>query len=341
MTPLSNPYQVYGLYLHPSGDETVQQADPEKKQMYENKGFTFLAFVPAPGVTPAGPRDIDRNDSGLPAGPDGSTHERHPWEITPDGQPVPWGFPLVGVGGVNSTKVTRTQMRSMGLDVQEPKGVDASGGSGGGQRGAAPSENLRQREERRIMGILKEKGIPDERPDPRTGGTVKGNHKRIVGMALAHLRDPEEEMEQLSRDAVPAGEVIAKGVTRGVAGIDVTMPSVVPGIAPTDQTGQRAAAARGEIEYEDRELEGGYVLRVPRAAKGVGPVGGPTDAPGDAGAASRPSAPDPPDVTTEDQARHQQVRETAMQQEAKDEGRVVEPPKVAPRPSQRPPSRKS
>lgn len=327
----NNPYQVYGLYLHPSGGEATLQADAEKKQYYTNKGFTFLAYVPSPGVTPAGPRDIDRNDSGIPAGPDGSTHERHPGEITPDGAPVPWGFPLVGVAGVVSTPVTRSTMKQMGLKVDDPKeGVAVDDGSGsGGPRGASTRqkafEDLRGQEERRIRGLLREKHVPDE---VEVGGqTRKGEHDRIVGMALAHLRSPEDEMNQLAREATLPGVLVETGVTRGVAGIDVSMPSVVPGIAPTDQTGQRAAAARGEVEYEDVELEGGYVVRVPRASAKLRAflgMPGPADAPGSTGAgASTPQAPDP---TVTDQARHQEVRQGAMQAEGEAEGRTVATP---------------
>jgi hypothetical protein len=305
---VNNPYQQYGVYLHPSGGEAVLQADEEKRRYYTNKGFTFVAVVPAPGVTPTGPRDIDRNDSGIPAGPDGSTHERHPWEITPDGAPVPWGFPLVGVGGVVSTPVTRSTMKAMGVDAGDQKGVQVEGGSGGGgQRGSSAGESVRRQEEQRIRKLLRDKNVPDE--VEVNGRKQGGEHDRIVAMATRHLRSPEDEMEQLSREATLPGELVEKGVTRGVAGIDVSMPSVVPGIAPTDQTGQRAAAERGEIEFEEVKL---------RAFLGVP---GPADAPGDTGSgATTPQAPDP---TVVDQARHAQVRQDAMKAEGEAEGRAT------------------
>ena len=68
--------QLFGLYLTQSGDEAVLVADPDTRSYYERKGHAFLGFVPNPAIAGNGPREIDRNDSGIPAAPDGSTHDR-------------------------------------------------------------------------------------------------------------------------------------------------------------------------------------------------------------------------------------------------------------------------
>jgi hypothetical protein len=252
-------YAQYGLYLHPSGDEATLLADADNIGYYQRKRFTFLGYVASPGVS-VGPRDIDRNDSGMPAGPDGSTHDRHPDEVLPDGQLVPWGFPLVGIKGVESTPRTATAMRGAG-----PQG--------------------RAAQERRVRGILKDKKVSED---------VQERILRTLDLQ-AQVADPEDEMRQLAQEAVPAGQVVFDGHTRGVAGLDVTMPSVIPGISPSDRTGQRNAVLRGEVEMVETPIgNSGEMIMVPRATGqkvGQGPEG---------------------DVTVKDEARQSRVRQNAQ-----------------------------
>ena len=72
--------ELWGRYRRPGGEEVVLQADPDKVLLYERKGFALLEYVNAVGVAEPGPRDIDRDDSGIPKGPDGSTHDLLPGE---------------------------------------------------------------------------------------------------------------------------------------------------------------------------------------------------------------------------------------------------------------------
>lgn len=252
-------YAQYGLYLHPSGDEATLQADPDNLGYYQRKGFTFLGFVPPPG-TSVGPRDIDRTDSGVPTGPDGSTHDRHPDEVLPDGQLVPWGLPLVGIKGVEETPRTASAMR------------------GAGPRGKAAQE-------RRVRGILKDRDVADD---------VAERIMRKLDYT-AQVVDPEDELRQMHQQATLPGQTVYDGHTRGVAGLDVTMPSVVPGISPSDRTGQRDAVRRGEVEMVETPVgDGGDTIMVPRAVGqkvGQGPEG---------------------DVTVKDEARQSRVRRSAQ-----------------------------
>lgn len=87
----------YGRYRRTDGDVVELRAEDTDKELYERKGFEFVEYTLGPTEGRLGPRDIDRDDSGIPKGPDGSTHERHPYEVTPDGDvapPVQWGIPL-------------------------------------------------------------------------------------------------------------------------------------------------------------------------------------------------------------------------------------------------------
>ena len=179
----------------------------------------FEALVPPPGVT-MGPRDIDRDDSGVPKGPDGSTHDRAPEEITPDNQPVPWGFPMLGI------KVPDTTLRTRALAARTEK---------------------------------------------------------------AELKSPEDEIQEMNRRATLPGALVEKGVTRGLPGVDLSMPPV-----PDDAEEEEVEVGEGEV-----------VVR--RVRKGERPV---PQAPGDPGTgptapasgsgsgsssstASTPQAPDP------------------------------------------------
>jgi hypothetical protein len=258
-------YAQYGLYLHPSGDEATLLADAENLGYYQRKGFTFLGYVAPPG-TSVGPRDIDRNDSGVPAGPDGSTHDRHPDEVLPDGQLVPWGFPLVGVKGIDSTPRTASAMRGAG-----PMGKAA--------------------QQRRVRGILKDKEVSDE---------VAERIMKKLDFS-AQIADPEDEMQRLHQEATLPGQVVFDGHTRGVAGMDVTMPSVVPGVRANDHQGMADAVKRGEVEMVETPVgDGGEVIMVPRAVGrkvGEGPEG---------------------EVTVRDETRQSNVRKNA--QKAGDEG---------------------
>src|SRR5690349_163975 len=139
------PYQVYGLYLHPSGGEATLQADEEKQRYYTNKGFVFLGYVNPPGIT-ANPRDIDRDDSGQPKGPDGSTHDRHPDEVTPDRANVPWGFPMLGIEVPDETPRTA---------VAKQRGV-----------------NMDRNQESRVRGVLRKNGVDDLKEQDRILGVL-------------------------------------------------------------------------------------------------------------------------------------------------------------------------
>ena len=254
-------YAQYGLYLHPSGDEATLLADRENIAYYERKGFTFLSYVSPPGVT-VGQRDIDRMDSGMPTGPDGSTHDRHPDEVLPDGQAVPWGLPLVGIKVPDETPRTAAMARSMGI---------------GSDNKAA--------QRRRVSGLLDKN---DVKPEVR---------ERIMKRLDADggVVDPKDELEEMHRQATPSGQTVFDGHTRGIAGIDVTMPSVIPGISPSDRTGQRDAVRRGEVEMVETPVgDSGQTVMVPRATGqkvGRGPEG---------------------DVTVRDERRQEAVRKNAQ-----------------------------
>jgi hypothetical protein len=255
------PYKQYGVYRHPvDGVESVLSADALDRAYYERKGFAFLRAAVAPGTT-AGPRDIDRDDSGVPKGPDGSTHDRHPGEVLPDMQPVPWGFPLLGVKGVEETARTAAAARAMR-----------------GARGAEKVETL----------------------------------------------DPQEELRRLDHQATLPGRLVEQGVTRGLSGVDPTMPSPIPGIPLSDREGIRAAVARGELELEPVEVAPGEtVMRLVRAG-GPAPVRdapGPTDAPGGGNREGASDGADPAEATNAQEARHAEVRRSAAQREARAEGK--------------------
>ena len=314
------PYKVYGLYLHPSGGEATLPADGDQRRYYENKGFTFLAHTESPGVQPV-----------------------HIYEPVDESGRVLAGLALTP-GGTAA--------------------IRAEGGSAQ-KRGENSAQDEEQEAEKEIRQKLQERGVPDE----------DGNHDRIVHMAMSRrVSVPERTSYDPTVETLP-GELVATGVTRGVAGMDNTMPSLVPGVSATNQTQQRDAVSRGEVEYVDQEVDAGgkkVTLKLPRAvppgqegearqrARGVpkaspspqqpgavlpsgstevtevaqhtgGPplmgrpadnqprsVAGPADAPGDTPSASTPQAPDP---TVTDQARHQEVRQKAMQAEGKAEGK--------------------
>lgn len=262
--PLTPTYSTWGYFIHPDGSFVGPlPSHPENRRYVENKGFTWVADAPAPGAR-LSPRDIDRDDSGVPKGPDGSTHQRHYYELTPDGQPVPWGLPSVGVGARAATAQTEGYAQSLGMELAGDERRALPAGNPG-----HPVSEYRQKEEQRIRQLLKDKGVGDEIVLPN--GTVQaGNHDRIVQLATQHLRTPEEELEQLDREAVLPGRLVEQGVTRGVAGIDVSRSSLIPGIAPSDKAGQRAAVERGEVTFEDVEVAPGFTLGVPRPAEGVG-----------------------------------------------------------------------
>jgi hypothetical protein len=128
---------------------------------------------------------------------------------------------------------------------------------GGGPRGAGEDSEQKERD-RNVERLLKENDVPDEQAD------------QIKAMLAAKGLAPRAPMTNLDpRVSTLPGELVAKGVTRGVRGIDVTMPSIVPGISATDQTGQRDSELRGEVSHEDREVrdEAGntYTMKVPKA----------------------------------------------------------------------------
>lgn len=278
----NSPYQQYGLYLHPVGNEPVTlQADPEKLNYYTNKGFRFLGYVQSPGVAALGPRDIDRDDSGIPKGPDGSTHDRHPAELTPDNANVPWGFPLMGI------KVPEDTPRTAALRGAQPRG-----GTESHARSVMREAKVDDKTQDRVMGILKEKG----------------------------LKDPQEELDEMSRGATLPGRLVEQGVTRGMQGVDVTMPSVVPGSSATDKTAIADAIKRGEVVVETREVAPGETVEVLRRV--ARDVPGPADAPGQGGASEPHDLRDPSAI---EQANQQQVRADAMKAEGKAEGRTTEP----------------
>jgi hypothetical protein len=255
------PYKQYGVYRHPAdGVESVLSADDLDRAYYERKGFEFVRPATAPGTT-AGPRDIDRDDSGQPKGPDGSTHDRHPGEVTPDMQPVPWGFPLLGVKGVDET--ARTAAAAKGMR---------------GARGAAKVE----------------------------------------------LAAPEDELRRLDQQATLPGRLVEQGVTRGLRGVDPTMPSPIPGIPLSDREGIRAAVARGELELEPYEVAPGEtVMRLVRAGGDapVRDVPGPTDAPG---GGTREGAAREREATNEQDARQAEARRAGAKREARAESRPAE-----------------
>lgn len=102
----------------------VLQADEDNRALYEGKGFTFVGYAPAPGIAAAGPRDIDRNDDGTPEGPDGSTHERHDYEVTPDADiapPVPWGITMETPDTTHATEDAVKDARLKKGDLMTPK----------------------------------------------------------------------------------------------------------------------------------------------------------------------------------------------------------------------------
>ena len=282
-TAATGPYQVYGLYLHPEDNTPVTlQADPEKMNLYTNKGFKFLGYVDTPGVT-KGPRDIDRDDSGIPKGPDGSTHDRHPGELTPDAANVPWGFPLMGIQVPEDTPRTAAVRGAL----SEQAGV--KGDPLAHARGVMREAKVDEETQNAALNILRNKG----------------------------LRRPEDELADMSRGATLPGRLVEQGVTRGLRGVDVTMPSVVPGSSNTDRTAIADAIKRGEVEVEEREVAPGETVQVLRRV--VSDVPGPSDAPAQGGE-HRASV---PDVTTQDQARHAQVRQEAMKAEGEAEGRAT------------------
>jgi hypothetical protein len=301
------PYKSYALYLRPDGDTAVLSADAEDQRLYHNKGFEFLGFTRAPGQT-ADPIDW------------------RPWPVTTDGHVLPWNAgPVVP----NLPNVTREQTRSMGGDP-EMAGVEvdmpllAQGGGGArsasqvnraADQGQDPLEEARRK--------LRERGVPEER------------HEAILRqISTGQRRSMGEVADSIRRSSALPGLVAEKGVTRGIPGVDPTMPSPIPGIPFTDREGMRQAEERGELERRELEVGDGMVVEQLVASEGERRrqgVSGPTDAPGDAGAgrqgASTPNAPDPQgpaaDVTVRDQGRHQQVREEAMRAEGQAEGRTV------------------
>lgn len=224
------PYKVYGLYLHPVEDspgkkpQVTLSADPLDKIAFENKGFIYLGPVVPPGVT-ANPRDIDRDDSGMPKGPDGSTHDRHPDEVTPDQQPVPWGFPMLGIQSPESTPRTAHAVEAAGL------------------RGGA--RNPREADVRKRM---RDAGVTDEDEIKRALGTLR----------QGGLLDPQQEVRKLHQQATLPGEVVEKGLTRGMTGVDLTMPPIVSGATSGYDTEEMER--RGVIETKEVEVAPGEVV---------------------------------------------------------------------------------
>lgn len=226
---MPTPYKVYGLYIHPvpDGDKPVivtLSADPLDITMSENKGFVYLGPVVPPGVT-AGPRDIDRDDSGIPKGPDGSTHDRHPDEVTPDNQPVPWGFPMIGLQVPESTPRTAHSVQASGL------------------RGGA-----RNSREADVRAKLREAGVKDD-------DQVKAVLRQLAGGGIVA---PEDEVAEMHRKATLPGAVVETGRTRGMTGVDLTMPPVVSGAT----SGYDAAdmERRGLVKTEEVEVAPGEVV---------------------------------------------------------------------------------
>ena len=127
--------------------------------------------------------------------------------------------------------------------------------SEGGPRGA--SKEQREADEN-VDRMLKEHDVHGEQADRiRAALSAKG----------LMARQPMTNLDP--RTTTLPGELVATGVTRGVRGIDVTMPSVIPGISATDQGGQRDAELRGEVSFDEREVKDAagntYTMQVPRA----------------------------------------------------------------------------
>lgn len=127
--------------------------------------------------------------------------------------------------------------------------------SGGGPRGV--SKEQREADEN-VDRMLKENDVEGEQADRiRAALSAKG----------LMPRQPQSNLDP--RTSTLPGELVATGVTRGVRGIDVTMPSVVPGISATDRGGQRDAELRGEVSFDEREVKDAagntYTMQVPRA----------------------------------------------------------------------------
>jgi hypothetical protein len=223
------PYKAYGLYIHPIRDNgkavvATLSADPLDMTVFANKGFVYLGPVPAPGIT-AGPRDIDRDDSGMPKGPDGSTHDRHPDEVTPDGAPVPWGFPMLGLNVPDSTLRTRGAVEAAGL-----------------HRGAS---NAGEADVRRK---LREQGVTDNDQVENILGQLRGGG----------LVDPQHEVRKLHQQATLPGEIVEKGVTRGMTGVDLSMPPIVSGA--TAAYDPDSLERRGLVETREVEVAPGEVV---------------------------------------------------------------------------------
>lgn len=268
---MSDTSASYALYLHPAGGEAVLLDNSLDRLYWRNKGFVRLGRVPAPGAV-VGPRDIDRDDSGVPKGPDGSTHDRHVDELTPDGQPVPWGFPVMGVEVPDLTPRTEAYARTVRED-----GLDE-----------ATAQRIRE--------ILRERDYDDD------------DQKRVLGMLRGgELAKPEDEQRRMHQQATLPGVVSEKGLTRGLAGVDLTMPSPVPGIAADDRQGIAGAIDRGEIELRELEVAPGEVVMQQVATHPQTP--GPQDAPGVRPGAG-PTAPSSPDPTLPEQERQQRARES-------------------------------
>jgi hypothetical protein len=129
--------------------------------------------------------------------------------------------------------------------------------SGSGPRGA--SKEQREQDEN-VDRMLKENDVEGEQADRiRAALSAKG----------LMARQPMTNLDP--RTTTLPGELVATGVTRGVRGIDVTMPSVIPGISATDQGGQRDAELRGEVSFDEREVKDAagntYTMQVPRATE--------------------------------------------------------------------------
>jgi hypothetical protein len=127
--------------------------------------------------------------------------------------------------------------------------------SGGGAPRGASREQREQ--EQNVDRMLRENGVEGDQAD------------RIRATLAAKGLAPRPPMTHLDPNTTTMpGELVATGVTRGVRGIDVTMPSVVPGISATDQSGQRDAVLRGEVSFDQREVKDAagntFTMQVPQ-----------------------------------------------------------------------------
>lgn len=126
---------------------------------------------------------------------------------------------------------------------------------GSGPRGV--SKEQREQDDN-LNRMLKENDVEDEQADRiRASLSAKG----------LLPRQPQTNLDP--RTSTLPGSLVATGVTRGVRGIDVTMPSVIPGISATDRGGQRDAELRGEVSFDEREVKDAagntYTMQVPKA----------------------------------------------------------------------------